>query len=497
MVITTAVEPGLPALAWLVEGEGGRMRARCGPGVEISAHGLFEGCWTGDFPAFDFDHADYVFGTGMRLRDGTPVFVPPSHTLDALYVWLRPAGYSVSNSLAFLCEHCGIDMPYAAYGGRFASAVLGIERYEMEIHRSAHGALFRVVYDRFNVGDDGLRLVRPAAAPHFRDFASYRAHLGDVITRAAGNAAHGDRKQTYRLLGTCSTGYDSSACAVLASELGCREALTFKVDRTGKSDSGRDVAALLGMDAFELQGHGGGWVPGGLTEVEFCASGLGGDDIVFQQAESHLRHRMLVTGFHGDSVWDLEKPAVTSIERGDVAGSSLGEFRLRVAFIHLPLPFVGCRDWPEVRRISRSEEMLPYRIGGKYDRPIPRRILEEAGVPRGLFGQQKKMVSALIFIDRTRLSRESHRDFLQQEPRIVGARRLYFQLRRAVFHGRLAANRLAHRIFASTPPPKVQRILLGDYRVFEHTHPRSSDAVFLWALERQRRVYRAPPPAEG
>lgn len=497
MVITTAVEPGLPALAWLVECAGGRMRTRCGPAVAVSDHGLFEGCWTGDFPAFDFDRADYVFGTGMRLRDGIPVFVPPSHTLDALYVWRPPAGWCVSNSLAFLCEHCDVGLPFATYGRRFASTVLGIERYEMEIYRSTRGVLFRVVYDRFSVTDGGLRLMRPASEPRITDFASYRAHLGDVLARAAGNAAHGDRKQTYRLLGTCSTGYDSSACAVLASELGCREALTFRMDRTGKSDSGRDVAALLGMDATELQGHGDGWVPDSLSEVEFCVSGLGGDDVVFQQAKGYLPHRLLVTGFHGDSVWDLEKPAVTSIERGDASGSSLGEFRLRLDFIHLPLPFVGCRDWPGVRRISRSEEMLPYRIGGKYDRPIPRRILEEAGVPRRLFGQQKKMVSTLIFIDRTRLSRESNRDFLQQERRIAGARRLYFHFRRGVFHGRLAANRIASRIFGSALHPKVQRTLLGEYKIFEHTHPRSGDAVFLWALERQRRIYRAPPPASN
>jgi hypothetical protein len=33
--------------------------------------------------------------------------------------------------------------------------------------------------------------------------------------------------------------------------------------------------------------------------------------------------------------------------------------------------------------------MRPWSIGGNYDRPVPRRIAEEAGVPRQLFGQLK------------------------------------------------------------------------------------------------------------
>jgi hypothetical protein len=488
MDIAATVEPGLPALAWLVECEEGRMQARCGPAVEISGRGLFEGSWTGDFPAFDFDHADYIFGTGVRIRDNSPVFVPPSHTLDALYVWLRSGGYCVSNSLAFLCEHARIDLPYAGYGRRFASVVLGIARYRQEIHRNARGRLCRVVYNPFCITNGSVRPGRSAASPGFDDFRSYRSHLADVLRRASDNAACPDRKRTYAPLATCSTGYDSSACAVLARETGCRTAITFGTDRTGKADSGREVGARLGLEVAELPGHAGNWAPDGLAEVEFCASGLGGDDVVFLQAAEALRGRMLVTGFHGDSVWGLDKQAGTTIERGDLSGGSLGELRLRLPFVHLPLPFVGAREWPEIRRIGRSEEMQSYRIGGKYDRPIPRRILEEAGVPRGLFGQEKKMVSSLLFIDRTRLSSESRHDFLEQEARVVGGRKLRYHLRRLAFHGRLTAGRLL---------PRLQRLFLGDYRIFEHTHPRSGDAVFLWALRRQRRVYRTPPRPAG
>ena len=39
-----------------------------------------------------------------------------------------------------------------------------------------------------------------------------------------------------------------------------------------------------------------------------------------------------------------------------------------------------------------SVEMAPWRLGTSYDRPIPRRIAEAAGVPRQAFGQRKKAV---------------------------------------------------------------------------------------------------------
>ncbi|MDE5832358.1 MAG: hypothetical protein K2H64_05150 [Desulfovibrio sp.] len=33
--------------------------------------------------------------------------------------------------------------------------------------------------------------------------------------------------------------------------------------------------------------------------------------------------------------------------------------------------------------------MLPWTLGNAYDRPVPRRLAEEAGVPRELFGMRK------------------------------------------------------------------------------------------------------------
>jgi hypothetical protein len=51
-----------------------------------------------------------------------------------------------------------------------------------------------------------------------------------------------------------------------------------------------------------------------------------------------------------------------------------------IAAIHAPI----------IHAWNRSPELAPWSIGGDYDKPIARRIAEEAGLPRHLFGQVKK-----------------------------------------------------------------------------------------------------------
>jgi hypothetical protein len=106
---------------------------------------------------------------------------------------------------------------------------------------------------------------------------------------------------------------------------------------------------------------------------------------------------VLFTGCHGDTMWEKQKVPSDVIKRGDLDGGSLGEYRRRVDFIHLPLPYIGALRHGDVVAISNSAEMMPYSVGGDYDRPIPRRILEEAGVPRAAFGQAKKATTISFF----------------------------------------------------------------------------------------------------
>lgn len=66
------------------------------------------------------------------------------------------------------------------------------------------------------------------------------------------------------------------------------------------------------------------------------------------------------------------------------------ENRLRVGYIGVPVPLFGASQWVSIHNISNSYEMGTYSVGGDYDRPIPRKILETRGVPRNMFGINKK-----------------------------------------------------------------------------------------------------------
>jgi hypothetical protein len=50
----------------------------------------------------------------------------------------------------------------------------------------------------------------------------------------------------------------------------------------------------------------------------------------------------------------------------------------------------------DILRITESPELRPWGLENTYDRPIPRRIAEQAGVPRDLFGQVKT-ASVVLF----------------------------------------------------------------------------------------------------
>jgi hypothetical protein len=84
----------------------------------------------------------------------------------------------------------------------------------------------------------------------------------------------------------------------------------------------------------------------------------------------------------------------------DPGGATLQEFRLRVGFVHLPPAFYGWRHHHDLIKISRSPELSRWSLGTSYDRPIPRRLVEQGGVPRELLGMKKRAVSVTIGIDK-------------------------------------------------------------------------------------------------
>ncbi|MDQ7249554.1 hypothetical protein [Dongia sedimenti] len=407
MKLNVTVRETLPPLAWLLELDGAPERHRlfCGSSVILSEGAFFEGAWPGALAAMDFAEKPEAFGSGGVRTEAGWTIVPPSHTLESLFTCRDGTKLFISNALPFLLAHRGdgLDPTFLDYHRVFFDILGGLAHSPIRFPSRRCTEIRGYYYENLAIGADLAVTVAPKPrAPGFAAFADYRAYLAAVVEAVLDNAADPLRPNPYRPLATISQGYDSPACAALAREAGCREAVTHGTARRAfgvvDSDSGVEIAKALDM-AVTVIDRGAYLERQGLVapEAEFLCHGLEGTDVNYLAFEPKMRHCVLFTGCHGDTMWDKHKVPSDVIKRGDLDGGSLGEYRRRLDFIHLPLPYVGALRHHDVVAISNAPEMAPWSIGGDYDRPIPRRILEEAGVPRDAFGQAKKATSISFF----------------------------------------------------------------------------------------------------
>lgn len=478
----------LPPLAWLFDHQHDRpAEAWLGPDVDEVATGFFEGCYAADWASESFDRAEDVFGSGMTRRDGQPWFIPPSHTLESLYVYRHDHGYGVSNSLAFLVAHFALTVPYRPdYGAIFATVVHGIDDYEPLLMRVGRGEILRVVFDNFTIDDDGrVRTERKPSRAPVSDFASYREALRSTLEASFANAADPRRRTRYTPLTTCSSGYDSATGAALAKSLGCQEAVTLRSARGGAIDSGVEVGRALGLKTTEVERTARAEMGDDLLQL--LATGMGGEDVCFRQFLPMASGKVLLTGFHGGRIWDPHSTPNRVLSRRDRSGNSLQEVRLQTGFLHIPVPLIAARQHPTITAISMAPEMAPYSIGGSYDRPISRRILEEAGVPRPLFGQSKKAGSTLVFWDPSLLPPDVTQALTQLRHDVAGgpAGTVGYWWHATVWQWR----QFFYRAFGKVPLLRhVRTRVFGDWRVFEGGHPRNALA-FMLGLSGVRRRY--------
>ena len=226
-----------------------------------------------------------------------------------------------------------------------------------------------------------------------RRFESYRSSLQRHIRGLFENAADPARKVRFAPLSTLSSGYNSTASAVLAVEAGCRQGVTVPTSRDGGDDSGAAIGELLGLEV-----HTFGRLDY-LAMDSFPEADFNGGPSEFASFAEVLSRRIITTGFRGDVVWSLDAEVSDDLAAKDASGTSLTEFRLRTGFINLPVPFIGATRHADIHRISCSASMRRWRIGGRYDRPIPRRIIEDAGVPREMFGMRKRATGVYVPVD--------------------------------------------------------------------------------------------------
>jgi len=399
----------LPKLAWVASVRRGEsiVRVLHGPQVELRSDAFFEGAWSGSFHEFAFDEATSVGGSGARLRDGRVIFSGPSYLGDRFYSTRVGDELFLSNSLAFLlaCSRQCLDPAYRYYYFDFLKfRRTGIRQKVKQIR--LQGGNFVDFHDCCNLAinsDLEKKRIEKPIDPCPKNFSEYYALLERNLSAIISNAADPARRCSYRPITMLSQGYDSTAVSTLASKLGCREAVTYREsgsDLGYENDSGVAIAPHLSLAITEYNRMEFPSAPEHRPE-EFYIEPWGADRSMALTVQQ-IAGSLLFDGRFAENIWprqgskwwgpisDKGRPLLQDLTCPILAGTALGELRLRIGFVGFSPGSIGAIHAPVIHAIGRSKEMKPWSVGGHYDKPIARRIAEEGGVPRHLFGQKKK-----------------------------------------------------------------------------------------------------------
>lgn len=389
------LESSAPRLAWCLRINRGDPAACCvhGSWVETRPDYFAEGGWDGGLEDGRLMGNSILMGSGAIIEEDCFTVCTPSHVMECVYS--MPDGeHSLlfSNSLVFLLAAAREepDPGYMDYEGDILSITKGIRRYERFIPTLSGRKVQLHYYCNIRV-DAALQTCsadKPACAD-FPDFESYHQFLLSTAAALQSNLSDPRRRKKFAPLVFCSSGYDSAACAVIAREIGCGEAVVFESRKGLRSDSGFPIVKSLGYDGIHEKQETD-YLKQDVAE-EFVSSGELGTAIFYAAAAAELEGRNLLSGDYGDDVWErCDKNRNAEFARlRTLPNTAMKEFRLRVGFVRSIVPAFGADRIFSIEKISNSTDMVPWRLNGDYDKPIPRRIVESAGIPRGSFAVRK------------------------------------------------------------------------------------------------------------
>lgn len=435
----------LPPLAWCarIDASAGSVVAWHGAAVEADVAGLVEGAWDGDFAHRGLAERGVMAGTGLRIIDGR-VHCFAGTFLDAPLFTVEDGGVvHASNSIFFALAATGEapDPDYPFYSSDILLAWRGGCHRPGRRLRTAGGRPLRVFLGgSIECSAAGITASPPPAGEEPVDYESYTRLLLDRLDALFRNAADPRRRHRYLPLAAISTGYDSVATAALARTVGCRDALTYRDSRREDpgADSGVEVARSLGLrcevrdrwDYLRLD----------TPEPPFAVVPFA-NNVPVSACRDVVAGRLFITGAAGDVLWHPGQAracvALAQPWTNVVSGFGQHEFRLHAGSLTFAPVSIGGLHARAIDRIMTSPGMRPWSVGGDYDRPLPRRIAEEAGVPRAMFGMRKHASGHAHLTAPENFSPqglESLRDFMRRHDRrpslVRRGRRLRFDLRR-------------------------------------------------------------------
>ncbi len=363
--------------------------------VECCECYFVSGVWDGVFEKGEFDTALSFHGTGGILRDDSVTFVTPNHLQESLYSLTQDNDFVISNSLPFLLAYTGhqLDSDYYDYEYDLNSVFFGSKRCVKEL-RLKDAAVQMHRYCNLKVSCNlSWEELPKSAKVELRTFEDYKLKITETLRRIVDNASDVKRKCQYNLVTTISKGYDASATSALVHDLGCNIALTFSSPEKYMHDSGVEIAKFLGYKNI-IEGNGCAYMDNtAFWEAESASCGDVGCLVAFNTFEQVYKDSILFLGLKGDSIWGKDESLANrdfDFIKMSIAAEQNPEHYLRNNTIAISVPLVLGYEWPSIYKINNSSEMAKYSVGGYYDRPIPRRIVEEKGVPRKAFGFKKQ-----------------------------------------------------------------------------------------------------------
>ncbi len=415
----------LPPLAWLAECNNGNIKVSHGEKVETKNDFWAEGAWNGAFSQGDFETADWFCGTGGKCVGDKICFSTPSHINYGLYLVEKEEKVFVSNSLYFLLTECDykLDVNYLKYETDFLTITQGIHKYNENIrvlNKNGEKEEVKVFYFRnivVNFKNQYSVSVKPKVQD-FKSFDNYYSRLTSAMQEFAANVRCEMREYSYDFVSTVSKGYDAACCSAIAKQIGCNKAVTFKDEGHHKDDSGKEIAQKLGYEEIIERDSEAYAARTDFVEAEYVSTGELGSTITLCAFDEDFKNNVVITGTYGDVFWDCECVHRNNEFHVKDVTSQLGlaEKRLWLGSIICPIASFGGSAWESIYDISLSEEMEKWRLHNYYDRPIPRRILEESGVPRNMFGMNKHGAGFVYRYDslsriKKRMSKTSARRF--------------------------------------------------------------------------------------
>lgn len=385
-------------LSWgmVVEPNKKEINVIVGEMVETTQNFFVSGVWDGDFLLGKFESAEMFCGSGVKLVENKILVSSSTHERQRVCYMEKGQVVYVSNSIPFMLALTkeAFDINCNEYEAILCSVIKGLQDYDKDIPLKSGRVMHQIFSSDLLIDENGTCEVRRKALHRdFIDYNDYYSSMKNVCAKILANGKDENRKNKYDMISTTSSGYDSSSCAAVVHEVGCDIACTFK-DGKFDEDSGADIARKLGYKTVvEASCYDYKSQKDNLDAV-FFADGDLGFFMPFDGFREPFRNKIVVTGISGGYMWDRDSKVNPDSKRYGyyyfLSNISFCEHSLQCGYLMLPLVLYGSTAAISVQKITNSKEMEPWMMNNSYDRPIPRRILETAGVERGTFATDNR-----------------------------------------------------------------------------------------------------------